>query len=220
MELKDLLELKEPSLEQYAEMERQLLAIGRDAKATIDRLDAEDRERGADRLVGRDDGGEARATERAKVKQRLDDASSVLSSVQSKASQLQARLEKEADDRAWAVVRSHLDNRVEALKKIEALCDQIGELYAEVIAEGSAALKAAPEKPDYRDGGYNNLPGRLPAQIGTAIMARLHQSVDNPFSIMAVTPDYFSDVYARNVRANGLPGFLAPIHNAIMLKGA
>ena len=43
MELKDLLELKEPTLEQYAEMEGKLRAIAREANEEIARLDAEDR---------------------------------------------------------------------------------------------------------------------------------------------------------------------------------
>lgn len=218
MELKDLLELKEPTLEQYAEMEKQLLAIARAATAEIESLDAEGLARGADRLLGRDDGGEARSVARALAEQRRTDAQNVLSEVRGKAASLEARLEKEADDRAWAEVQKHLDERIKAMNEIDSLCSKIGELYEVVVENGRLAETKAPAKPNYREDGFNNLPGRLPAQLATAIMARLHISVDRPFARLAISNEQFSEAYDRTIRIQGLAGYLGPIHNAILMK--
>ena len=217
MELKDLLALETPTLEQYAEMEMQLHAIERAAKEEISRLDADGRARGADRLVGKDDGSEARAVARAEAEQRRADAENVLAEVRGKAAALEARLAKEADNRAWAEVRGLLSERVKAMQEIEALCSRIGELYGTVISKGSEAMAKAPAKPSPRDDGFNHLPGRMPAQIGLAIMSRLHGLIDHPFAHTAVSNEQFSTTYDRTIRTVGLAGFLAPVHNAIML---
>ncbi|MBK6355393.1 MAG: hypothetical protein IPF44_00980 [Betaproteobacteria bacterium] len=129
MELKELLALNEPSVEQYGEMEKQLLSIARAASAEITRLDAEGLARGADRLLGHDDGGEARAAARATAEQRRSDAENVLADVRGKSASLQARLEKEADEQAWAEVRRLFAARSRAMEEIDALCSKIGELY-------------------------------------------------------------------------------------------
>lgn len=218
MELKELLTINQPTLGQFAEMETQLLAIARKARDDVDRLDEEGRARGADRLLGLDDGSAARAVARAEAEQRLTDAESVLSDIRAKSSALEARLEKEADDRAWAEVRALLGARVKAMNEIEGLCSQIGVLYGKVIANGAAAQAKAPSKPNHRDGGFNNLPGRMPAQIGLAILAKLHTVIDNPFAHTAVSNEQFSETYARQVGIHGLAGFLAPVHNAILLN--
>lgn len=218
MELKDLLNLKSPTLGQYAEMENQLLAIARKAKEEVERLDAEGKARGADRLVGKDDGSEARAAARAEAEQRREDAESVLSEVRSKSSALEARMAKDADDRAWAVVRGLLTERLKAMQEIELLCSRIGELYGTVVSKGSEAMAKAPTKPNHRDGGFNTLPGRMPSQIGLAIMAKLHGSIDHPFARTAVSSDQFTTTYERTVGAVGLAGFLGPVHNAILLN--
>lgn len=220
MELKDLLELKEPTLEQYAEMESHLREIAKEANTEIARIDAEDRARGADRLVGKDDGGEDRAKAKDAAVRRRDDAEGVLGQVMAKSSQLEASLAKEADDRAWAQVRAHFDNRVEALEEIEGLCDRIGQLFDRIISEGNEALAAAPAKPAHREDGFNHIQGRRPHEVGLAVMARLHDRVGSPFGLMNVTPDYFAEVYCRNVRLNGLPSFMKPFHNAILMKEA
>lgn len=218
MKLNDLLELKEPTLEQFAEMENHLRAIAKEANAEIAKLDDEDRARGADRLLGKDDGGKERAKAKDAAVRRRDDAESVLGQVMAKSSQLEAHLAKEVDDRAWDTVRAHFDKRVEALKEIEGLCDQIGQLFEDIISEGNAALAAAPEKPAHREDGFNHIQGRRPHEVGLAVMARLHDRVGSPFGIVNVTPDFFSEVYCRNVRLNGLPGFIKPFHNAILMK--
>ena len=218
MELKELLSLESPTLEQFAEMEELLVTIARKAKDEIVLLDAEGRARGVDRLIGKDDGGEVRAVARAEAEQRLTDAENVLSEVRGKAAALEARLAKEADERAWNEVRALLDARVEAMQEIDVLCSRIGELYETVTAKGAEAQAKAPTKPSHRDGLFNNLPGRMPAQVGVAIMARLHMAVDNPFARMAVSTDQFSEVFARQIRSSGLAGFLGHIHNAILLK--
>lgn len=218
MELKDLLALESPTLEQYAEMEKQLLAIEREAKGEVSRLDAEGRARGVDRLVGNDDGSAERAVARAEAEQRRADAENVLSEVRGKAAALEARLAKEADERAWNEVRGLLEARVEAMQEIDALCSRIGELYGTVISKGAEAQAKAPAKPSHRESGFNHIPGRMPAQVGLAIMARLHMSIDNPFSHTAVSTEQFSDTFSRQVRINGLAGFLGPVHNAILLN--
>lgn len=218
MELKDLLAVQSPTLGQYAEMEKQLLAIARKAKDEVERLDAEGRARGADRLVGKDDGSAERAVARAEAEQRRGDAENVLSEVRGKAAALEARLAKEADVRAWNEVRALLDARVKAMQEIEALCSRIGELYGTVISKGAEAQAKAPAKPNYRDGGFNNLPGRMPAQVGLAILAKLHTALDNPFVHTAVSNAQFSETYARQVGIHGLAGFLGPVHNAILLN--
>lgn len=218
MELKNLLSLESPTLEQYAEMEKQLFDIAAKAKDEVARLDEEGRARGVDRLVGNDDGGAMRAVARAEAEQRRADAENVLSEVRSKAAALEARMEKEADDLAWTEVRGLLSERVKAMQDIEALCSQIGDLYGVVISKGKEAQAKAPARPNHRDGGFNNLPGRMPGQIALAIMARLHASVDQPFARMAVSTEQFSAMAAHQSRANGLAGFLGPVHSAILLN--
>lgn len=216
MELKDLLSLESPTLEQYAEMENQLFAIAKEAKNEVARLDAEDRARGADRLVGKDDGGEERAIARAEAEKRRADAENVLSEIRGKSSALEARLGREADERAWKEVRALLNLRVKDLGEIEALIQQIGVLYGKVIATGVEAQAKAPARPNHRETGFNHLPGRVPAQIGIAIMANLHAVIDSPFARMAVSTDHFANI-ASHQRHDGLAGFLAPLHNAILL---
>ena len=178
MELKELLALNEPSVEQYGEMEKQLLSIARAASAEITRLDAEGLARGADRLLGHDDGGEARAAARATAEQRRSDAENVLADVRGKSASLQARLEKEADEQAWAEVRRLLAARSRAMEEIDALCSKIGELYEAVIENGQTAQNAAPVKINL--GSAFELQGRMPSQIGVAIMSRVHLSVGRP----------------------------------------
>jgi len=216
MELKDLLSLESPDLEQYAEMENQLFAIAKKAKGEVARLDEEGRARGADRLVGKDDGGEARAIARAEAAQRQSDAENVLSEIRSKSSALEARLGREADERAWSEVRALLNARVKAMDEIEALVQQIGALYGKVIAAGAEAQAKAPAKPNHRETGFNHLPGRIPAQVGIAIMANLHAVIDSPFARMAVSTEQFANI-ASHQRHDGLAGFFAPLHNAILL---
>jgi hypothetical protein len=144
----------------------------------------------------------------------------VLSEVRGKAAALEARLAKEADNRAWAEVRGLLSERVKAMQEIDTLCNRIGELYGTVISKGSEARAKAPAKPNPREDGFNHLPGVMPAQVGLAIMARLHASVDNPFARMAVSTEQFSAMAAHQMRTNGLAGFLGPVHNAILLNDA
>ena len=216
MELKDLLNLQSPTLEQYAEMDKQLLAIARQAYGEIERIDAEERARSADRLVGKDDGGEARAIARAEAEKRQTDAEHVLADVRSKAANLECRLAKAADDRAWAEVHKLINHRTQSMKEIEALCARIGELYHGVVLAGNEARKKAPAKPDPEN--IINLPGLLPAQIGAAVMASVHIAVDHPFSRLAIESSQFSDTYCRFVGREGLPSFLGPVHNAILLS--
>lgn len=216
MELKDLLELKEPTLEQYAEMEGKLRAIAKEENAEIARLDAEDRARGADRLVGKDDGGEERAKAKEIAVRRRDDAEAVMSQVMAGSANLQARLEKEADQRAWAKVREHLGNRVEAMKEIEGLCERIGELFSEVCAEGKAAMAAAPVKPDMGMIALHNVHGWRPYEMGLAVVACVHNHVGYPFAAMRIEPTFFAEVFCNNVRLDGLSGFVTPFHGKLL----
>lgn len=216
MELKALLELKEPTLEQYAETATKLRAIVKDANEEIARLDAEDRARGADRLVGNDDGGEERAKAKGAAVRRRDDAEGVLGQVMSDSAQLQTRLEKEADQQAWAKVREHLGNRVEAMKEIEGLCERIGELFSEICNDGKAAMAAAPVKPDMGMIALHNVHGWRPYEIGLAVVACVHNHVGAPFAAVHTEPSFFADVFCRNVRLDGLPGFVTPFHGKLL----
>jgi hypothetical protein len=216
VELKDLLELNEPTLEQYAEMAKLLRAIVREAGEEIARLDAEDRARGADRLVGKDDGGEVRAKAKDAAMRRCTDAEGVLSQVMANSAQLQARLEWEEDRRAWATVRSHLSNRVEAVKEIEILCARIGELFAGINADGKAAMAAAPVKPDMGHVALYNIHGWRPHEIGLAVVACVHNHVGSPFATMPTDPGFFADVFCRNVRIDGISQFVTPFHNELL----
>ena len=128
---------------------------------------------------------------------------------------LQARLEKEADEQAWAEVRRLLAARSRAMEEIDALCSKIGELYEAVIENGQTAQNAAPVKINL--GSAFELQGRMPSQIGVAIMSRVHLSVGRPFSVQAVNIDQFCTAYDNQIRFNGLPGFLGPVHNATLL---
>ena len=214
MELKDLLSLSEPTLEQYSEMQRQLMEIERGAKAEIDRLDAEGLARGADRLLGIDDGGEARAVARAAAEQRRSDAENVLADVRGKAASLQARLEKEADEQAWAEVRQHLAQQTSALMEIDALCTKIGELYETVIENGNLAKKRAPVKLSL--GSVFDLQGAHPAQVGLAVLSKLHVSIGRPFASMPIERSHFVTTYDSNIHHHGLPNFIKPFHNAVL----
>lgn len=216
MELKDLLELKEPTLEQYAETEKLLRVIVKDAIEEIASLDAEDRARGADRLVGKDDGGEERAKAKDAAVRRRDDAEAVMSQTMAGSAKLQARLEKEADQRAWATVREHLGNRVEALKEIEGLCERIGELFQDICRDGKAAMDSAPVKPDMGLLALHNVHGWRPYEMGLAVVACVHNHVGSPFGAVQTDPGFFSEVFCRNVRLDGLSGFVTPFHKELL----
>lgn len=214
MELRDLLSLSDPTLEQYGEMQRQLMDIERTAKAEIDRLDADGLARGADRLLGLDDGGEARSAARAVAEQRRSDAENVLAEVRSKAASLQARLEKEADDQAWAEVRQHLAHQTSALMEIDALCAKIGELYETLIENGNLAKKRAPVKLSL--GSPWDLQGAHPAQVGLAVLSKLHVSIGRPFAIAPIERAQFVTTWDSNTSHYGLSNFITPFHNAIL----
>lgn len=216
MELKDLLELKEPTLEQFSEMEGKLRAIAKEANEEIARLDAEDRARGADRLVGKDDGGEERAKAKEAAVRRRDDAEGVMSQVMANSANLQARLEKEADRRAWEKVHSHLDSRVEAMKEIESLCARIGELFQGIVIDGKAAMAAAPVKPDMGHVALHNINGWRPYEIGLAVVACVHNHVGAPFVAMHTDPSFFGEVFCRNIRIDGISNFVTPFHNELL----
>ncbi|HLO63293.1 MAG TPA: hypothetical protein VK165_10065 [Azonexus sp.] len=216
MELKELLELKEPTIEQYAETERLLRVIVKDANEEIARLDAEDRARGADRLVGKDDGGEERAKAKEIAVRRRDDAEGMLAQAMAGSANLQARLEKEADQRAWAKVREHLGNRVEALKEIEVLSARIGELFEDICRDGEAAMNAAPVKPDRGLLALHNVHGWRPYEIGLAVVACVHNHVRSPFGARQTDPGFFAEVFCRNVRIDGISNFATPFHNELL----
>lgn len=212
MELKELLELENPTLEQYAEAERSLAAAIDTEKAEIDRLDAEDKAHAIDRVKGLDDGRADRMSARAAALSRLEDLEAVQQDTQAKAAALEARLDKEADDRAWNETETHLNRRATLLRECEKLLDKAAELYAESEAAFKDARKTAPVAPG---GILINTPGGAPGMIAVALMGRLHARLGRPLAANHIDVHSHFGVFEREGLA-GLDAFAQPTANLLL----
>ncbi|HBU30328.1 MAG TPA: hypothetical protein DEB56_12830 [Thiobacillus sp.] len=213
MELKDLLALENPTLEQFAETEKLLAAAIDSEKAEIARLDAEDKARAIDRVKGLDDGRTDRMAARAAAESRLDDLVAVQQDTGAKAAALEARLEKEADDRAWNETATHLNRRSALLLECEKALDKAAELYADSEAAFKDARKAAPVA--MPGGILVNTQGGAPGMIGVAVMGRLHALIGRPMAVHNIEARGQFSVFEREGLA-GLADYAQPTANLLM----
>lgn len=213
MELKELLALKTPTLEQFAETEKLLHAAITEAKAEIDRLDAEDSAHALDRVTGDDKWRPERLAARAVAVGRMDDLTAVRNDVMGKASALEARLEKEKEERAWKVTEGHLDRRAKLLRECEKAIDNAAALYADAEAAFKDARKSAPV--EMSGGRMAHTQGGAPGIIGVAVMGRLHALIGRPLAQNHIEVTGQFGIFEREGLA-GLDDFAQPTANLLM----
>lgn len=212
MNLNELLALKTPTLDQFAETEKLLHAAITEAKAEIDRLDTEDAAHAFARVTGDDKGRPARLSARALAVGKVDDLTSVRNDVMGKASALEARLEKEKEDAAWKVTQAHLDRRAKFLRDCEDAIDKAAEAYIESQAAFMDARKTAPV--EVNGGRLSDTQGGAPGMIAVAVMGRLHAMIGRPLAHNHIEVDHFG-VFERAGLA-GLDNFAQPTANLLM----
>lgn len=215
MELKQLLETQNPTLDQYAACEAWLQGEIVAAQTEIEGLNADDRARAVDRVIGVDDGGAERQAARTKAQARMDDLHIAMADVRGKSSALQCQIDKAADVAAWNAVKAQLDRRSKGMRKIQALLDQaVGVFWDDVDAATSEARKLAPVKPS--GGAYTDAQGGAPGTLAVAVVAYLHSMLDRPLGRLHVDINGSALIYEKAVRTQGLDGFLEPTENVIM----
>ena len=166
MELKQLLETQNPTIDQYASCEAWLQGEIVAAQTEIEGLNADDRARAVDRVIGVDDGGAERQAARTKAQARMDDLHIAMADVRGKSSALQCQIAQAADLAAWDAVKAQLNRRSKGMKKIQSLLDQaVGIYWDDVDAATTEARKLAPVKPS--GGGIHRRPRGSPWHPGS-----------------------------------------------------
>lgn len=213
MELKELLALKTPTLDQFAATEKLLHAAITEARAEIDRLDAEDAAHALARVTGDDKGRPDRLAARAAAVGRVDDLSAVKNAVMGKASALEAKIEKEKEVAAWKVTEAHLDRRAALLRECEEAIDHAAIAYIESEAAFKDARKSAPV--DLSGGRMSVTQGGAPGIIGAAVMGRLHAMIGRPLAVHHIEGTGQLGIFEREGVA-GLDQFAQPTANLLM----
>ncbi len=214
MQLRELLAIENPTIEQFQETERVLGEILQTAKAEVEKIDAEHRSMAAARLSGDDLGELDRATRRSQYAATVSDAEQTLQAVRQRHAQLEARLEKEADEKAWKGVREILKGRRAVMDDIEAHCAEIGNLYAKLCDMNSNVRKATPV--DLAKVGFHDVFGARPEQFGLLILTRLYSALDWPGRGQNYDTGYLSTIYGKALANSGLTGSLEASERAIL----
>lgn len=212
MELKKLLGLENPTLDELEQTEKLLQKAVDDASKKLADLAAEDRSQAVSRLRGIDTGAEARQAARVKAEGDRSDAAAVLASTQRKISDARAEIAKDAEAKAWTEVRGHLERRRAAMAEIQKLSDKLADLTAQVVREYHEAGRAAPRKPEQR---ASLTTGHIPGQVQVAIIAYIHAMLGHPLSALHLEPAHLT-AYEMAMRPDGLVSYLKPTDDLIL----
>lgn len=175
MDLKQLLNLKDPSFAQMQETEALLQAeIDACSKKLAD-LDAEDKAQTTNRLLGKDTGAEARRIARDDASRASRDFSHVLAGVQAKIAIERARQAEETEAEAYGRAWEHLARRREAFHEIDGLLDRVVELYGVMKQAYTEAFAAVPRGPAVRAWA---IPGH--SNVDSAIVVALNSRLGFP----------------------------------------
>ena len=212
MDLKKLLGLDNPTLDELEQTAALLQeAVDAASKKLVD-LAAEDRSQAVNRLRGTDKGAEARQAARVKAEGDRSDAAAVLASTQRKISDFRAQIAKDEEATAWKAVRGHLERRRSAMAEIEKLSDKIADLTADVLAAYQQASSAAPRKPEQRP---SLTTGHIPGQIQTAIIAYIHARLGHPLTALKLESAHLVS-FEMAMRPDGLISYLRPTDDLIL----
>lgn len=213
MELTELLQIKNPTMEQMAAAETLLAGIISESQVTLDTLADEERVRAKDRLIGIDDGGEARAAARKNAIKQHDDASSLRLDIMARMEAEKRRREQEAINKIWDEVQNNLIQRSEALRQIEALLEHVAVLYETAENSLLKARKLLPMQIDMRT--YRVTQGGDVGQVAVAIVAKLDASIGSPIGAFQLD-GHRVNAMARAVHFDSLAGFFAPADQFMM----
>lgn len=180
MLLNDLLNIENPTLEQYSETEKALTSVSQHLGSEIARLDEEHRVHSADRILNRDTGQAERIAARAAAELRKADIERVLMEVRFKRASLENRLAKEADSAAWAKVKQALEARRGVMKQIDDMFKDAVVLHTQQQAYWDAAVAAAPVKIQREDYPHIIGFGRSAAETSVALLGRLNMMLGFP----------------------------------------
>lgn len=212
MELKKLLGLENPTLDELEKTAALLQAIVDAASKKLIDLAAEDRSQAINRIRGTDTGAEERQAAKVKAEGERADAAAVLSTTQRKISDLRAQIARDAEAKAWKEVRGHLERRRAAMAEIQKLNDKIVGLYETVMEAYRQATSAAPRKPVERP---SLTSGHMPGQVSVAILADLHAKIGHPLAVLRIEPGHLHS-YEMTMRPNGLVSYLQPTDDLIL----
>lgn len=214
MLLNDLLNIENPTVAQFEQMEKALTEISRFLNEEIARLDEEHRAHSADRVLNQDTGEAERIAARAAAESRKADIDHVLMEVGFKKAALENRLAKEADEAAWGKAKQALDARRGVMKQIDGLFRQAVELHAQQQAYWDEAEEAAPVKIQ-RDETIHIIGfGRSATETGVALVARLNGLLGLPIRPGAANVDELV-FFGRRV-SGGLDDYLSPLEDMLL----
>lgn len=208
MELKALLSVENPTLEQLAQTEALLQSAIDRASSELTALDAEDRGQALNRLRGMDEGAEARRVARENAQRDRADAAEVLACVQQKIAAEQERQKAADEAAAWGVTWDHLARRRAAIQEVEKLVDRIAALHGKASEAYDQAVQSAPKKPEERAW---VTPGHFVEDVSRAIVASLNARLGHPVP----TGGQFEPL-ERALRVDGLANYLNASEDRLM----
>lgn len=208
MDLKKLLSLEAPTLQQLEETAALLQAAVERGSEKLRDLDHDERANALNRLRGLDSGDEARRIARAEAERDRADAAEVLANVQAQIADVQAEIAAEAEATAWATTWNHLARRRAAIQEVEKLVDRIATLYAESSASYGQAVQSAPRAPADRAW---TIQGFYTEEISRAIVAAVNARLGH-----AIPTGGEFEPLERALRIHGLANFLNPSEDGLM----
>lgn len=209
MNLKQMLNLKDPSMQHLEETEALLKSeIDKASRQLLD-LDAEDQAQTTNRLLGKDDGLEARRIARDEAGRARADYSHVLAGVQATLAIERARQAEEVEAAAWDLTWQHLARRRAAMAEIETLLDRISDLFYDMRDAYDEATTSAPKKPG-PENRASTTAGHSHEAIAKAILVALNTRLNYVYPV--ATDNALETV----LRLKGLPAYLIATENRLM----
>lgn len=205
MDLKQLLNLKDPSLAQMQETESLLQAEVDACSKKLADLDAEDQAQTTNRLLGKDARADARRIAREEANRASSDFAHVLAGVQAKLVIERARQAEEAEAEAYGRAWEHLARRREAFREIDGLLDRVVELHGVMTDAYTQAFASVPRGPAERAWA---IPGHR--DIDKAIVVALNSRLGSP-----VPAGEFAAL-ERALRVDGLVTYLNVSEDMVM----
>ena len=208
MDLKQMLNLKDPSFAQLHETESLLQAeIDACAKKLAD-LDAEDKAQTTNRLFGKDNGAEARRVARDEANRANRDYAHVLAGVQAKIAIERARQAEETEAEAYDRTCEHLARRRKAFHEIDGLLDRVAELYGVMLEAYQQAISSASSVQNKPAARAWMVPGHN--DIEKSIIVSLNTRLDFPLS----TAEF--QALEQRLRVHGLVNHLNETEDMVM----
>ena len=210
MNLKQMLNLKDPSMQHLEETEALLTSeINKASRQLLD-LDAEDVTQTTNRLLGKDDGLEARRIARDEASRARTDYSHALAGVQATLAIERARQAEEIESAAWDVTWQHLARRRAAMAEIETLLDRISDLFYDMRDAYDEATTSAPKKPG-PENRASTTAGHSHEAIAKAVLVALNSRLNYVYPVAA------DNALETVLRIHGLPAYLTATENRLML---